>query len=105
LLGAVFEDGRYGELLREVVDHAQDWALAKKAGLTAPTPRSRSALSPRETEVLNLIAEGLTNKAIARTLFVEESTVKVHVLHIFDKLGVRSRTAAALKAVATDPTG
>jgi DNA-binding NarL/FixJ family response regulator len=47
--------------------------------------------------VLNLIAEGLTNRAIAQTLFISESTVKVHVLHIFDKLGVRSRTEAALK--------
>jgi DNA-binding NarL/FixJ family response regulator len=45
-----------------------------------------------------LIAEGLTNRSIAERLFISEATVKVHVQRIFEKLGVRSRTEAALRA-------
>lgn len=106
LLEAASKDRLNLDSLREVVDFAQDWALAKKAGLkAAPSPRSRSGLSPREREVLGLIGQGLTNRAIATTLFITESTVKVHVLHIFEKLGVRSRTEAALKAALTELNG
>jgi DNA-binding NarL/FixJ family response regulator len=53
-------------------------------------------LTPREREVLNFIREGLTNREIAKTLFISESTAKVHVRHILEKLGVRSRTEAAI---------
>ena len=56
------------------------------------------SLSPRQKEVLALLAQGLSNAAIGRALFISPVTVKVHVRHIFDKLGVRSRTAAALRA-------
>jgi DNA-binding NarL/FixJ family response regulator len=59
-------------------------------------------LSPRESEVLELIAEGLTNREIGRQLFISEATVKVHVGKILEKLGVRSRTEAAIRA-AEDP--
>ena len=54
-----------------------------------------SQLSPRETEVFELLSQGLTNKEIAHTLVVSESTAKAHVRHIFEKLGVKTRTAAA----------
>ncbi len=57
------------------------------------------ALTPRETEVLKLVARGWANKQIARELFVEEKTVKAHVSGILRKLGVTSRTQAALHAV------
>jgi ATP/maltotriose-dependent transcriptional regulator MalT len=53
-------------------------------------------LSQRELEVLALVAQGLRNKQIAGALFISEVTVKAHLRHIFDKIGVRSRTAAAL---------
>lgn len=56
------------------------------------------ALSQREGEVLKLIANGATNKEIAETLFVSEATVKTHLLHIYDKLGVRDRAAAVGEA-------
>jgi len=55
-------------------------------------------LSDRESEILALITTGATNKEIADQLFIAEGTVKNHVTHILEKLGVRDRTQAALKA-------
>jgi NarL family two-component system response regulator LiaR len=62
-------------------------------------PQSPEALTDRETEVLRLVARGRANKQIAHELFVEEKTVKAHVSSILTKLGVQSRTQAALHAV------
>jgi DNA-binding NarL/FixJ family response regulator len=59
---------------------------------------SGGALSEREREVLVLIAEGNTNREAARRLFVSEATIKTHLLHIYDKLGVRDRAAAVGEA-------
>lgn len=64
-------------------------------------PESSEALTDRETEVLKLLAHGNANKQIANVLYVEEKTVKTHVSSILRKLGVRSRTQAALHAVRT----
>ena len=61
-------------------------------------PEAPVALTEREREVLRLLAEGLSNKDIARTLQVVEDTVKTHVAHILAKLGVQSRTQAVLSA-------
>ena len=58
-------------------------------------------LTPREQEVLELIARGLSNKRIARELGIAEKTVKTHAGHVFAKLGVTDRTQAALLAVRT----
>jgi LuxR family maltose regulon positive regulatory protein len=55
-------------------------------------------LSERELEVLQLIAEGLTNQEVATRLFLSLNTVKVHARNIYGKLGVNSRTQAAAKA-------
>ena len=57
------------------------------------------ALSPRETEVLALVAQGQSNPEIARSLFLSEATVKTHLLHAFEKLGVSDRTRAVTKAM------
>ncbi len=57
------------------------------------------ALSTREIEVLELVARGTSNKEIAKQLWVSETTVKSHMLHIFDKLGVADRTAAVTEAL------
>jgi len=56
-------------------------------------------LSPREREVLQLLAQGQTNREIARTLTLSVSTVKIHVEHILAKLGVSDRTQAAVRAL------
>lgn len=55
-------------------------------------------LTERELEVLGLVAEGLGNRAIAKSLFVSEATVKTHLVHAFEKLGVDNRTAAVARA-------
>ena len=52
------------------------------------------AITPRELEVLELIAAGLSNKEIAERVFVSENTVKTHLSRVFDKLGARRRTQA-----------
>ena len=64
-------------------------------------PESPEALTERETEVLRLLATGRANKQIAANLYVTEKTVKAHVSSILTKLGVQSRTQAALHAVRT----
>jgi DNA-binding NarL/FixJ family response regulator len=69
-------------------------AIAQPAGAPAP-----EKLTPREREVLALLARGYANKRIARELGVAEKTVKTHVGHVLAKLGVSDRTQAALLAV------
>ena len=61
-------------------------------------PETPEALTERETEVLKLLAQGQANKQIAHSLYIGEKTVKTHVRKILMKLGVRSRTQAALYA-------
>jgi ATP/maltotriose-dependent transcriptional regulator MalT len=51
-------------------------------------------ITPRELQMLELIAEGLSNKEVAERVFVSENTVKTHLSRVFDKLGARRRTQA-----------
>jgi DNA-binding CsgD family transcriptional regulator len=74
-------------------------ALSNKVGVSvqaSDAPRALDALTTREREIASLIADGLTNRAIAEQLVITEGTVKVHVKHILSKLGFRSRTEAAV---------
>ncbi|MER7951625.1 response regulator transcription factor [Streptomyces sp. NPDC096079] len=58
------------------------------------------ALTKRELEVLQLVGEGLSNQQISKALFLSQATVKSHLVHVFAKLGVDSRTAAVAAATA-----
>ena len=92
---AVHAAAAHQSLLDPIV-HAK---LLEAAG-AAPSARSRAAqplpddLTPREAEVLSLIARGLSNGEIAAQLVVSEATVKTHVNHVFAKIGARDRAQA-----------
>lgn len=83
-------------LLRPLLTY--DPRLAEKAGFSQRESRMvpTALLTDREAEVLDLLRQGMSNQEIAQTLWIAQSTAKVHVRHIFEKLGVRSRTEAAL---------
>ncbi len=72
-------------------------ALSSRAGTASPPPHEQ--LTAREQDVLELIARGFANKRIALELGISEKTVKAHVGHVLEKLGVSDRTQAALLAV------
>lgn len=64
-----------------------------------PVPPDVPRLTPRETEILGLVAQGHSNPAIAERLVIGESTVKTHLLHVFEKLNVSDRTRAVTRAM------
>ncbi|WEV79400.1 response regulator transcription factor [Janibacter cremeus] len=71
-------------------------ALAQR--VVARISRPQAQLSAREVEILAAVARGLSNKQIARELVISEATVKTHLVHVFTKLDVDSRTAAVARA-------
>jgi DNA-binding NarL/FixJ family response regulator len=78
-----------------------DPAIAKQLtrSLVTPKPQTVSSLTDREREVLVLVAQGLSNQQIADSLVISERTARTHVSNILGKLGVASRTQAALLAI------
>ncbi len=91
--------------LREVLLRSNDVALAKSIGLASRSSGPRGVLSPREREVLDQVRQGRTNAEIGSTLFISPGTVKRHMDHIFDKLGVRTRAAAVARYAEIETTG
>ena len=101
--GYLLKDAEPDQLLRGIRAAAVGEApLAPRAAseLLAERHETRpaSGLTPREREVLAMVAEGLPNKLIARRLEISEKTVKAHLTRIFERLGVSDRTQAALWA-------
>jgi ATP/maltotriose-dependent transcriptional regulator MalT len=81
--------------LTALLARSNDVDIARAAGLDLPRElRREERLSTREQEVFELIAQGRSNEEIAKTLFISPTTVKVHVRHIFEKLGVHNRAEA-----------
>lgn len=105
------EAGATGYLLKdapgdEIVAALRDVAIGKS--VLAPTVAAAvltrvrggtNALTTRELEILSHVAEGRTNKETAKALKISEATVKTHLLHAFEKLGVDDRTAAVTVAI------
>jgi DNA-binding NarL/FixJ family response regulator len=102
-LGVLLKDAPREELFRAVR------AAGRGEMVLAPAVTARlfgrlhrapeQAPTERELEVLTLVAQGLTNRAIGRQLAVSEATVKTHLVHVFTKLGVTDRTAAVTAAL------
>ncbi|MBU7597420.1 response regulator transcription factor [Streptomyces sp. P38-E01] len=109
ILNAI-EAGATGYLLKDAPPEELAAAVrSAAAGRTALAPavasrlvgrmrQREAALSRRETEVLSLVAEGLSNQQISKQLFLSQATVKSHLAHIYTKLGVDSRTSAVAAA-------
>jgi DNA-binding NarL/FixJ family response regulator len=102
-IGYLLKDAEPEELHRAIRAAVRGEApLAPKAAAALLAARSKASLShnltEREREVLRLVASGLANKQIARRLSISEKTVKGHLTHVFQAIGVTDRTQAALWA-------
>ena len=103
---AAVEAGASGYMLKDAPpEQIRQAVLAAASGQTALAPKIAAllmnrianpapALTPREIQLLELLATGLSNRAIAKKTFISEATVKTHLVHIYGKLGVDNRTAA-----------
>jgi DNA-binding NarL/FixJ family response regulator len=102
----VMNAGARGYLLKDVpraelcaaIRRVQAGEQVVSVGLEARAVGRVAAPSRREREVLNLVADGLSNREIARHLFISEATVKTHLGHLFDKLEARTRTEVVVAA-------
>lgn len=99
--GYLLKDAPPAELLAAVSAAARgETVLAPRVAQRLMTRmRTPSAqLTERENDVLSAVARGLTNREIAKEMFISEATVKTHLVHVYEKLGVTSRTAAVAAA-------
>jgi DNA-binding NarL/FixJ family response regulator len=101
--GYLLKDAPREELFRAVRAAARGETVLAPSVATRLVGRMQNpapaALSPRELEILRLVAKGATNRQAAAELFISEATVKTHLLHAFGKLGVSDRTAAVAIAL------
>lgn len=97
--GYLLKDIPRADLVRAVRDLVRGRPVLTPSALAALTGRSSApSLTAREVEVLRAVAEGSTNRAIARRLGIGEATVKTHLTHVYDKLGVTDRASAVRAA-------
>ncbi|WP_114854830.1 response regulator transcription factor [Brachybacterium sp. YJGR34] len=98
--GYLLKDTRRDEVIRAVLDLAAGRAVLSPAALAvlAGARSGRARLSTREAEVLRLVADGCTNRAVATRLGIGEATVKTHLMHVYEKLGVGDRASAVRTA-------
>ena len=107
---AALDAGAVGYLLKDAASEEIAAAVRRAAAgqrvlapgvaerLTVRMAGGADALTAREIELLELIGQGMTNRAAAKALFISEATVKTHLVHVFQKLGVGSRTEAVAEA-------
>ena len=101
LLEVAQEDGEVLSILRACLTQSRDHQLGQRVNIdTGPygVEDSLASLTPRELEVLQLLSQGMSNIEIAQCLVITPGTAKVHVRHILEKLGVRNRLQAVLRA-------
>ncbi|MBD3137527.1 response regulator [Microbispora bryophytorum] len=102
--GYLLKDTSRADLLAAIISATRGETVLSPSVATRLVTRMRApateTLSRRETEVLSLVGQGLTNAEIGRALFISETTVKTHLLRVFTKLGVSDRTAAVTTALA-----
>jgi len=97
--GFLLKDTRRDDVIRAVHDLAGGRAVLAPVALAALTGAGpRVELSAREVEVLRLVADGCTNRAVATRLGIGEATVKTHLVHVYEKLGVGDRASAVRTA-------
>jgi DNA-binding CsgD family transcriptional regulator len=94
LLRLALELPKWSRAVEEILIEACDTNLSDIGFATSSNASSDDELSPRETEVMKLLVQGLRNKEIAQHLFISDVTVKAHLRRAYEKLGVNSRTAA-----------
>jgi len=82
-----------------VSPYLADMVLNERRKETHGAPATDFGLTERELKVLGLLVRGYSNKEISNTIYISQDTVKVHLKHIFEKLGVDCRTKAAVKAI------
>jgi DNA-binding NarL/FixJ family response regulator len=98
----VLKDAPRNEIVQAIRSAAVGRATLSAQAASHLMARNRSdapSLSRREMEVLEQVAKGSTNGEIAKSMRISEATVKTHLLHIFEKLGVNDRTAAVTTAL------
>jgi DNA-binding NarL/FixJ family response regulator len=100
--GYLLKDAPREELIRAVRAAHRGESVVSPSVVGRLMGRARGpatdAISPRELQVIKLIAGGANNREAAAKLFVSEATIKTHLLHVFEKLGVRDRAAAVSEA-------
>jgi DNA-binding CsgD family transcriptional regulator len=101
LASAAAKQPEAAAILRAALTLSHDYPLARQVGINIRSEDMHeplAVLTTRERDVLNLLLQGMTNIEIGKRLFISPSTAKVHVRHILEKLGVRTRIEAVIRA-------